>query len=73
MRQICESAPEKVDNKNSVLLLLQIDTLLIIAVGQTGFTALHIAAKDNRWELVELLLAAKAEVDAKSKVGAGCG
>ena len=70
---VLQHAPEKVNAKDKVLLLLRTHTLLIMVVGQNGFTALHWAAQKNRVEVAEVLVAANANVGAKSKVRAGFG
>ena len=60
------------NDQNSVLLLLHTHTLLIMAVGQYGNTALHQAAAKNSLEVAEVLVAANANADIKSNVRAGC-
>ena len=69
---VCQYAPKKVNDQNLVLLLLHTHTLLIIAVAQYAETALHVAAQKNSLEVAEALVAAKANVDIKNKVRAGC-
>ena len=69
---VLQHNPEKVNDQNSVLLLLHTHTLLIIAVAQNGWTALHKAASKNSLEVAEVLVAANANVQIKDRVRAGC-
>jgi ankyrin repeat protein len=69
---VLQHAPERVNDQNSVLLLLHTHTLLIVAVGQFGRTALHWAAIKNSLEVAEVLVAANANADIKDNVRAGC-
>jgi hypothetical protein len=72
VKLVLQHAPERVNDQNSVLLLLHTHTLLIMAVGQYGNTALHQAAAKNSLEVAEVLVAAKANADIKNGVRAGC-
>ena len=69
---VLQRAPEKVNGQDKVLLLLHTLTVLIMAVGQRGQTALHQAAIKNSLEVAEVLVAANANVEIKSDVRAGC-
>ena len=55
---------------NAAVVHAQTDS--IMAVGQIGHTALHIAVQYNFLEVAQLLLGAGASVDARNKVKAGC-
>ena len=72
VKLVLQHAPERVNEQNRVLLLLHTRTLLIMAVGQYAETALHEAAAYNSLEVAEVLVAANANVDIKTKVRAGC-
>ena len=54
---VLQHTPEKVNDKDWVLLLLHTHTLLNMVVGQYGYTALHIAADKNSPEVAEVLVA----------------
>ena len=43
-----------------------------VLVGQSGYTALHRAARNDSLEVAEVLVAANANVDIKNWVRAGC-
>ena len=43
-----------------------------VLVGQSGYTALHLAAWNNSLEVAKVLVAAKANLDIKNMVRAGC-
>ena len=43
-----------------------------VLVGQSGHTALLLTARNNSLEVVEVLVAANANVDIKDNVRAGC-
>ena len=73
---VCRYAPETVNNRSSVLLVnTQSHTESAVVVGQNWITPLHwlthCRAKQGE-EMAKLLLKAKASVDAKTKVKAGC-
>ena len=69
---VLQHAPEKMNDKDGVLLLLHTHTLLITAVAQYGATGLHYAAIKNSFEVAEVLVAANANVDIKTTVRASC-
>ena len=69
---VLQHAPEKVNEQDKVLLLLHTRTLLIMAVAQHEYTALHKAACKNSVKVAEDLVAANANVDIKANVRAGC-
>ena len=72
VKLVLQHAPERVNDQDRVLLLLHTHTLLIMAVAQYGYTALHKAACNNSLEVAEVLVAANANVDIKDRVRAGC-
>jgi hypothetical protein len=72
VKLVLQHAPERVNNQDSVLLLLHTHTLLIMAVAQDGATALHYATVNNSLEVAKALVAAKANVDIKTNVRASC-
>ena len=72
VRLVCQYTPGKVNDKDSVMLLMCMLRLMLLSVGQWGSPALHWAAIKNSLEVAELLLGAGASVDAKNKVRAGC-
>jgi len=48
------------------------DCVSVVLVVQSGWTALHMAAKRNFLEVAEVLVAANANVDIKDNVRVGC-
>ena len=73
VKLVLQHAPEKVNDQNSVLLLLHTHALLIMAVAQyNGETALHMAAWNNSLEVAEVLVGANANVDIVDRVRASC-
>ena len=69
---VLQHAPEKVNDQDRALLLLHTHMLLITAVRQFGYTALHRAAMNNRVEVAAVLAGANANVDIKNNVRASC-
>ena len=68
---VCDHAPERVDDTDSVLMPAR--TCMILSVlwscaSQSGYTALHLAAAKDLVEMADLLLRAKATVDSKTNV-----
>lgn len=45
---------------------------VVVLVGQDGSSALHWAASNNSPEVAQMLVAAKANMDIKNNVRAGC-
>ena len=52
--------------------MLITDSVFVVLVGKFGNTALHEAAENNSVEVDEVLVAAKANVDIRNDVRAGC-
>ena len=69
---VLQHAPEKVNDKNEVLVLLHTHTLLIMVLAQNGSTALHQATFKNSTQVAEVLVAANANVDIRDNVSACC-